>query len=227
MRIGKQHKFWLWAGMGLAAVALVCLFSPVKEFFNEKFLVAEFQRSGGYAPLLFVLVFTIAISLGFPGNVMAIAGGALFGLFWGTMWSLLGSTLGAIGAFWLARYFLHRPIEQRFGQHPMLRRLNRAIATYPFSIVLAVRFTPLSPFSLVNFLFGLTPISLKTYALGTLVGLIPLTLTYSWLGVTGQQLLQGGDRWPFFLALGMLTLLSVLPIFMKKTGGKGREADGD
>lgn len=151
---------------------------------------------------------------------MAIAGGALFGLFWGTLWSLIGSTLGAIGAFWLARYFLHHRIEQQFGDHPMLRRLNHAIATYPFSIVLAVRFTPLSPFSLVNFLFGLTSISWKTYALGTLLGLIPLTLTYSWVGVTGQQLLQGGDRPPFFFALGMLTLLSVLPLFLKQAEGR-------
>lgn len=219
MRIEKQqYKFWVWTGLGLGALVLVCLFSPAKELLNEKFLVSEFQRSGSYAPLLFVLVFTGTVSLGLPGNVMAIAGGALFGLFWGTLWSLIGSTLGAIGAFWLARYFLHHRIEQQFGHHPMLRRLNHAISTYPFSIVLAVRFTPLSPFSLVNFLFGLTPISLKTYALGTLLGLIPLTLTYSWLGVTGQQLLQGGDRLPFFLALGMLTLLSVLPLFLKKTG---------
>lgn len=226
MRIGKQYELWIWAGIGLTTLVLVCLFSPIKELFDEKFLVSEFQRSGGYAPLLFVLVFTIAISLGFPGNVMAIAGGALFGLFWGTIWSLIGSTLGAIGAFWLARYFLHHRIAQRFGHHLMLQRLNRAISTYPFSIVLAVRFTPLSPFSLVNFLFGLTPISLKTYALGTLLGLIPLTITYSWLGVTGQQLLQGGDRLPFFLALGALTLLSVLPIFVKKADG-GQKAEGD
>jgi uncharacterized membrane protein YdjX (TVP38/TMEM64 family) len=219
MRIGKQYELWIWVGIGLTTLVLVCLLSPAKELFNEEFLVSEFKRSGGYAPLLFVLIFSIAISLGFPGNVMAIAGGALFGLFWGTIWSLVGSTLGAIGAFGLARYFLHGPIERQFGHHPMLRRLNRAIATYPFSIVLAVRFTPLSPFSLVNFLFGLTRIPLKTYAVGTLLGLIPLTLTYSWLGVTGQQLLQGGDRLPFFLALGMLTLLSVLPIFIKKPEG--------
>lgn len=217
MQIKKPDKFWIWVGLGLTTLVLVCLFSPIREFSNEAFLVSEFRRSGGYAPLLFVLVLAIAISLGFPGNVMAIAGGALFGLLWGTLWSLLGSTLGAIGAFWLARYFLHQKIERQFGNHPLLQRLNRAISDYPFNIVLAIRFTPLSPFSLVNFLFGLTPISLKTYALGTLLGLIPLTLTYSWLGVTGQHLLQGGDRLPFFLALGMLTLLSVLPIFLRKT----------
>ncbi|GAB4324634.1 MAG: hypothetical protein OHK0047_09110 [Leptolyngbyaceae cyanobacterium] len=221
MQIGKQDKLWVWAGIGLTTLVLVCLLSSAKALFNQEFLVLEFQRSGGYAPLLFVLIFTIATSLGFPGNVMAVVGGALFGLFWGTIWSLIGSTLGAIGAFWLARYFLHGPIERQFGHYPMLRRLNRAIATYPFSIVLAVRFTPLSPFSLVNFLFGLTPISLKTYALGTLLGLIPLTLTYSWLGLTGQQLLHGGDRLPFFLALGILTLLSVLPLFFKKAAGDG------
>jgi len=197
-------------------LVLIGLHSPVKELFDERFVVAIVKPSGSFAPLLFVLLLSVAISLGFPGNVLAIAGGALFGLLWGTLWSLIGCTLGAIGAFWLARSFLHTPIKQRFGHHPLLQRLNQAMANFPFSLVLAVRFTPLSPFSLVNFLFGLTPISLKTYALGTLIGLAPLTFTYCWLGVTGQRIWQGGDRLPFFLALGLLTLLSLLPILVKK-----------
>ncbi len=78
---------------------------------------------------------------------------------------------------------------------------------------------PPFPFSLVNFLFGLTPIDLKTYVVGTFVGIIPLSAAYAWLGVTGNQVLHGGDRLPLFLALGLLTLLSLLPILARQRPG--------
>lgn len=216
MHIRQHYKTLGWIGLFVLTIVVVCLFSPARLLFNEAFLTAEFKRLGNYAPLLFVAVFTVALTLGFPGNVLAVVGGAVFGLAWGTVWSLLGSTLGAVGAFWLGRYLLHAQVMQYFGHHPLLQRLNQAIACYPFTFVLAVRFTPLSPFSLVNFLFGLTPIDLKTYTLGTLLGLIPLTLAYSWLGVSGYEALHGGDRIPLYLAFGLLTVLSVLPMIVKK-----------
>lgn len=185
--------------------------------FDETFLVARFKQLGTYAPVLFVALFVVALTLGFPGNVLAIVGGTVFGLIWGTILSLFGSTFGAMGAFWLARYLLHDRANQHFNDHPVLQRLNRSIARYPFTFVLAVRLTPLSPFSLVNFLFGLTPINLKTYTIATFLGLIPLTFAYSWLGVSGNTALRGGDRLPFILALAFMTLLSILPILTQKS----------
>jgi uncharacterized membrane protein YdjX (TVP38/TMEM64 family) len=217
MRIGKKHH-GTWAGILVAIAALlgVYWFSPLKLLFDEAFLTTELKQLGAYGPLFFVALFTLSLSLGFPGNLMAVVGGTVFGLFWGTLWSLLGSTLGAVGAFCLARYWLHDWFQRGFGRHPRLQRLQRTIATYPLMVVLSVRLTPLSPFSLVNFLFGLTPVNLKTYTVGTFFGLIPLTFTYCWLGSTGQRALQGGDRFPFFLALVALGGLTVLPIVVKK-----------
>jgi uncharacterized membrane protein YdjX (TVP38/TMEM64 family) len=69
---------------------------------------------------------TIAIALGFPGNVLAVTGGAMFGLLLGTLLSVVGGTLGAIGAFWLARYSLHDWANRTFGHHRLLKRLNHA-----------------------------------------------------------------------------------------------------
>lgn len=219
MYVKQRYKAVVWLGLSVAAMVGVCLYTPAKLLFNEAFLTMEFQQLGDAAPFFFVLLFTAALTIGLPGNVLAVVGGTVFGLTWGTLWSLLGSTLGAISAFLLARHFLHDWITNRFGQHPSLQSLNRTIARYPFTIVLVTRFTPLSPFSLVNFLFGLTVIDLGTYTIGTFFGLIPLTFAYSWLGQSGYAAFQGGDRVSLYLAMGLLTALSVLPMLIRRPEG--------
>jgi uncharacterized membrane protein YdjX (TVP38/TMEM64 family) len=212
----KRFKTGFWVFLAGGAFLTVCVLSPIKDLFDEAFLVQHFHALGTSAAPFFVLIFAGTTSLGFPGNIMSVAAGAVFGLFWGTVWSVVGATLGATGAFLLARYTLHTWAERSFSKHPMLQGLNQAIVRNPFNFVLVVRFTPLSPFSLVNFLFGLTPIDLKTYVLATFIGIIPLSVAYAWLGMSGMQALHGGDRLPLFLALGFLTLLSVLPMLAKK-----------
>lgn len=216
MRFRQNYKVVVWIGLFLAAFMGVCIYTPIKLLFNDAFLSTELHQLGGAAPLFFVLLFVVALTVGLPGNVLAVAGGTVFGLTWGTIWSLIGSTIGAVSAFLVARYCLHGWVEERFGHHPMLRRLNGTIAQHPLTVVLATRFTPLSPFSLVNFLFGLTPINLKTYTLGTFLGLIPLTFAYSWLGQSGHSAFQGGSHLSLYLALGLLSVLTVLPIVAQK-----------
>ena len=212
----KQLKPGLWVGLALVTCVTVLTIGLVRGLLDEAFLIDRLSRLGNFAPLLFTLFSIVAIALGFPGNVLAVAGGAVFGLVLGTLLSVLGATLGAIVAFWLARYSLHNWVERNLGQHRLLKRLNLAIAHQPLSFILAVRFTPISPFSLVNFLFGLTPVRLRTYAIGTFLGIIPLTLVYTWLGMVGKNALSGGERLPLFLALGFLALLSLLPLLVSK-----------
>lgn len=214
--VSRRYKTWLWLALGLLTFGAVCFYSPVRALFDEVFLTQVFSQLGILAAPVFVLTFTIATTFGFPGNVMTVAAGAIFGLVWGTVWSVIGATLGATGAFWLARYALRHLVTHHFGSHPLLRRLNGAIAHQPFNFVLFMRFTPLSPFSLVNFLFGLTPVTLKTYMAGTFFGIIPLSIAYAWLGVTGKQAMHGGSQLPFLLAITCLAILSVVPMLGKK-----------
>ena len=140
----------------------------------------------------------------------------LFGLSWGTFWSVLGATVGALGAFLAARYLLQDWAVERFGKHPLLKRIDGAIARKPLGIVLTLRFAPITPFNLINYLFGLTPIHWFPYTLGTFVGIIPGTLLYTWLGVTGKDAFSGGDRLPFMIALAFLCILSILPPLLMK-----------
>jgi uncharacterized membrane protein YdjX (TVP38/TMEM64 family) len=211
----KTPRFWL--AIALVSALLLFCCTPLRVIFDQMFLEEQLQRWGHWAACLFVAIYTIATVFGIPGTVLTIAAGAVFGLIWGTILSVIGATLGAIGAFWVARYLLHDWAQHRFGHHKMLVKCKQAIADKPLAFILAVRFAPISPFNVVNFLFGLTPISGIDYAIGTFVGIIPGTMGYTWLGVTGKEALQGGDRLPFLLALGFLTLLSVLPVLARKS----------
>ena len=219
VKIGTSKRGWL--GIFLISCILAITISPLKVIFNQDFLVNYFHHLQEYsccAAGWFIFIYTILTIIGIPGTILTIAGGIVFGLFWGTFWSVIGATLGAMGAFWTARYLLHEQIEKRFGKHSALIKFNQAVTSKPLSFVLAVRFAPISPFNVVNFLFGLTPIHWFPYSLGTFIGIIPGTLAYTWLGVSGVEALEGGDRTPFFLALGILCLLSIMPFLAQRKG---------
>jgi uncharacterized membrane protein YdjX (TVP38/TMEM64 family) len=214
----RHQRLSVCKGFVLACLSLAALYlfihAPV--IFEQAYLALQLQRFGAYGVVLFIGGFAASHALGFPGNVLTIMGGALFGIVWGTVFSLIAATLGAVGAFLLARTLLHQWIEHRFGHYPLLQKLHQAIAHRPLNFVLAVRLNPLSPFSLVNFLFGLTPVTLTHYTVGTAIGIIPGTFAYAWIGASGKQALSGSDRVSLYFALSFLALLSLLPMLRKQ-----------
>ncbi len=213
----KNPRFWV--GIAIVIILSLCIFGPLKVFFDGDYLIEKIRYLQQYqccAILGFVGIYAALTVIGIPGTVLTVAGGIVFGLSWGTFWSVVGATIGAIGAFWVARFLLHDLIEHKFGKHPALNKFKMAVNDRPFQFVLAVRFAPISPFNVVNFLFGLTPIHWIPYSLGTFIGIIPGTLIYTWLGVSGFEAVEGGDRLPFFIALGFLGLLSVIPLLARK-----------
>lgn len=211
----KKTLGWLIAGL-----IVVCCWPVVVFFLDHQALMGLFHGAGHWRVALFLGAHTLAAAVGVPGTVLVVIGGALFGLVWGTLWSILGATAGAVVAFWLARYLLHGWFTRRFSRHPrfqgLFKRLDHTMDEQALACVLAVRFAPISPFNVVNFLFGLTNISVTPYAIGTLIGIIPGTMAYTWLGVTGVDALHGGDWGPVALCLSLLMVLSLMPIFARR-----------
>jgi uncharacterized membrane protein YdjX (TVP38/TMEM64 family) len=180
------------------------------------FLLEYLQKNRCCVIISFLITYTILTIIGIPGTLLTVVGGMVFGIWWGTLWSVIGATLGALGAFWTARYLLRDYIKRKFGKRQILTRFNQAIKKRPVAFVLTIRFAPVSPFNLVNFLLGLTAIHWISYAIATFFGIIPGTLAYTWLGTSGANALAGGDRLSFFLALGLLTILSLIPLCYKQ-----------
>lgn len=210
----KQIKAIYWFTWALA-IALLLHWVPLNLLFDPQALMQHMQMDDRCKACIFVIAQTVATAVGLPGTLLVIAGGASFGLVWGTIWSTLGATLGAIVAFCLARYLLRGWYERRLGQHPVLKRLNQTIHENSLNCILAIRFAPISPFNLMNFLLGLTPVRLHTYAIGTFLGIIPGTFAYTGLGVSGKKALTGEGLFELVLPLVGLTLLSGLPVLAK------------
>lgn len=184
--------------------------------FSQEAWVTYLEQQQAWSVAIFIVAHTIAALVGLPGTFLVFIGGIVFGLIWGTVWSVVGATLGAIAAFCLARYCLRQWVEQRFTQHAAMKMLNRLVQHNDLSCVLAIRFAPISPFSVVNFLFGLTRVRLKSYAIGTFIGIIPGTLAYTWLGVTGHDAWNGNGFVPFVIALALLAGLSAIPFLVQR-----------
>ncbi|MDJ0701981.1 MAG: TVP38/TMEM64 family protein [Leptolyngbyaceae cyanobacterium MO_188.B28] len=212
-RVPRKHLLWVIAG--LITFLAICCRDHISVFFDKETLVDFLCCLGHWSVALFIGGHIVATAMGVPGTVLVVVGGMLFGLFWGTIWSVIGATFGAIAAFWLSRYLLRDWFKRRFSRHKALARFNQIMDHQAFRCVLTIRFAPISPFNVVNFLFGLTSVDLKSYAAGTFLGIIPGTLAYTWLGVTGMEALDGKSLIPLFLALSLLVLLSLLPILAK------------
>ncbi|NER83079.1 MAG: TVP38/TMEM64 family protein [Leptolyngbya sp. SIO1D8] len=209
----RKRYFFLLVLLGLI---LVLGWHHFSLLFNPQALLEALRALGPWTVPVFLTAHILATMVGVPGTLLVIVGGAKFGLWWGSLWSLIGATAGAIAAFWVARYLLQSWFRGCFAKHKIFQQIDKVMDTHSFNCVLAVRFAPLSPFNLVNFLFGLTSVSVSAYAIGTLIGIAPGTVAYTWIGLAGIEAIRGEGLWPLTLALGFLAILSLVPLYLRK-----------
>lgn len=193
-------------------ILLLCIFTPLKTVFNPILFKSFIGQYEGYVEVIFIAIYTLLTVIGVPGTVLTVVGGCLFGIWYGTLISIISATLGALCAFWTARYLFRDSAQRRFGKNKRLLKFQTAVLAQPFYFVLTTRLIPISPYNLVNYLFGLTAINWLDYTFATFIGVIPGSLAYSWLGKSGEMAMTGGDRLSFFLALTFLALLSIIPL---------------
>lgn len=200
----------------LLIIVVGCGYSMVKQLdMNPTIIVHQMKQWGNWSIIGFLSLYFGLTIIGIPAIPITVAGGVCFGIIWGTILSVLAATLGAIAAFGLTRSYLKDWVQKTIGHHPALIRFNRATLNYPLKFVLFVRLAPVFPFNLSNFLFGLTPIGYKPYIIGTLLGIIPGTLTYTGLGVTGKYAIEQGHQLSIFLSLILGIILCLFPLFKR------------
>lgn len=208
----------------IASVLIVFKFTPIASWIKPDFLRLFKEQAGIFAPLGFIVIYAIATIFAVPGTILTLSGGALFGTFFGTLWTVIGATIGASGAFLIARFIAGNWARQQFEKGDRLAKLIQGIEQNGFWFVLSIRLSPLFPFIAVNYLLGLTPIRLQVYVLATVIGIIPGTFAYSWLGYGGLEAATGGAPWQLVGGLFVLALISLLPIVLKWFKNQSRDS---
>lgn len=155
-------------------------------------LVAHIQGVGPAAPVAFILIYAFAVVALIPASLLTIAGGAVFGLFRGVIYSLIGATLGSTGAFLIGRYAARRLVARRLAAMPRFVAIERAVSARGRRIVLLLRLSPVMPFNFLNYALGLTTISVWDFMFASL-GTVPGAVVYAYAGkVTGEALALAG-----------------------------------
>jgi uncharacterized membrane protein YdjX (TVP38/TMEM64 family) len=145
------------------------------------------QSAGPWGALLFGLAYIPAAVLLVPASVLTLGAGFVFGVARGTVIASLGSTAGASAAFVVGKTVRHDWVVGRMAGHPALGAIGRAVESDAFKVVLLTRLSPLFPFSLLNYAFGLSSVPFKTYLLASWIGTLPGTLMYIYLGSAAQN----------------------------------------
>lgn len=174
---------------------------------------------GPWAPIGHMMLFALGTVAFVPGVVFSLAGGALFGPFWGSLWNLAGATLGATLAFLVARYIAGELVARKAGG--LLKRLIDGVDAEGWRFVAFVRLVPLFPFNLSNYALGLTRIPLGDYVIATVVCMAPGAVAYTWLGHAGRGALSGEASAVRYglLGLGLLAAIAVLPRLIRRLRG--------
>ena len=203
--------------LALAAMAGWAVFH--RDQINLAALDAWLASFGPWAPIAYVMLFALGTVAFVPGVVFSLAGGALFGPFWGSLWNLAGATLGATLAFLVARYIAGEWVARKAGG--LLKRLIDGVDAEGWRFVAFVRLVPLFPFNLSNYALGLTRIPLRDYVIATLVCMAPGAVAYTWLGHAGRSALSGEANAVRYglLALGLLATIAVLPRLIGRLRG--------
>ncbi|MDP1932452.1 MAG: TVP38/TMEM64 family protein [Gammaproteobacteria bacterium] len=170
----------------LSSIVFVSILIGMLVFFDvHEQLVALLEwveAQGPWAALLFILMMAAVVVLLLPGIFLTTGAGLVFGVFEGTVYVVLGTTLGAGIAFLAARYLLGERARRFIMSHNKLSVVNDEMAAHSFTVVLLTRLIPFFPSKVFNYIFGLTSFSFLRFVLGSLLGFIPFSLHNVYLG---------------------------------------------
>ena len=204
--------------LALIAAAVVAFFAfGLHRYFTLEYFKAQQAAIDAYYrahPLqtatIYFTVYVVVTGLSLPGAaVMTLAGGAIFGLLWGTVIVSFASTIGATLAFLASRFLLRDWVQSKFGDK--LKTFNDGVAKEGAFYLFALRLVPAFPFVAINLLMGLTPIRTWTYLWVSQLGMLAGTIVYVYAGTT-----LGEFRISIEL-LAAFTLLGIFPLIAKKT----------
>lgn len=193
----------------VATVGGIYLIGGVEQAQIEVWLT----QAGIFAPIIYILLYTVGTLLILPSTPLNLAGGAIFGLWWGLLWTTIAALLAAIVAFAFTRTLGREWIAQRLSGR--WEALDAEMRHGGLFYMAAIRFLPIIPYGLVNFAAGLTSMRWRDYILGTLIGTVPGILPFVMMG-SGLQALRQGNVVPILVGFALTGMLIAIATWYRR-----------
>ncbi|MHC4203557.1 MAG: TVP38/TMEM64 family protein [Planctomycetota bacterium] len=196
------------------------IFLPVKDWLIKG--LEWTQGLGIWGPVFVIAFYVFACVLLLPGSVLTLGAGFIFKVVRGSITVSIGSTLGACAAFLVGRTVARKWIAGKVAKNAKFAAIDEAVARQGFKIVLLTRLSPVFPFNMLNYAFGLTKISFWKYALASWIGMMPGTVMYVYFGAGLRSLadvtagnVEKGAAGRIFFWLGLAATI-VVTVFVTR-----------
>lgn len=204
----KLHKILI--SLFIIVLILIIFYFMNKDIININTLRNLILDSGYFAPLIYIIAFSLVPLTFFPDSLLAILGGTLFGLSRGFLYTSLGALIGGSISFFISRILGQSFVEKL--ENDKLKNIQNLLKDNGFLMILLLRLIPLFPFDLISYGAGLTKISYKDFVLGTLIGTIPGILVFVNLGAQWISF----NKESIYLSVSLLILFIIVSLFLKK-----------
>src|SRR6266508_4421449 len=215
------------------ALFLAMKFLPVQQWLRN--FNSWIGQLGTVGIFIFIGVYAAATVLLAPGAILTIGAGFAFGLWKGFLAVSVGATLGASLAFLVARFIAREKVESIAKGNKKFRNIDNAIGKQGAKLVFLLRLSPVIPFNLSNYFYGLTGVKFWPYALASWIGMMPGTLLYVYIGTAGKAAVSaaaGGEAmkhgWQYwtFMSIGLAATI-VVTIWVTKIARNALKAQAD
>jgi uncharacterized membrane protein YdjX (TVP38/TMEM64 family) len=209
----------------LIGIGVVVLLVAARYFQVPLLLRRSLDWVAGLGPagvIAFIAIYVLACVFMLPGSVLTLGAGAVFGLVPGTLICSVAATLGATAAFLVGRYLARERVARMIEGNVRFRAIDEAVGREGWKIVGLTRLSPVFPFNLLNYAYGITKVGLRDYVLASWIGMLPGTVMYVYLGSLAGSLATLGRpgagrtpaQWTLF-AVGLLATVAVT-VFMTR-----------
>lgn len=237
-----QVKSWnrevlevLLRSVGLAVMlwALYMVSRYLRDVVDLNGLIQFVKAMGPVGPLMYCAIYLVGPTIFFPASVLTMAGGALFGPVWGTIYTIFSATAGATVPFLITRRFGRQPLERMVSKFEnfdsMFQKFEQSVEAEGWKYVAFTRLVTLFPFLILNYAFGLTKIRLWTYVWASFAFMLPGSFMFTYMGYAGREALRGSEdsMTKISIAVGCFILLSSVPGLVKRFREEKRNNNTD
>lgn len=204
---------------------ILTIFIVVASFFVIKYLPLERVRAiiksgGAFAPLIYILLFSILPIFFFPVPILALAGGLAFGMWKGSFYTIIGASINCILMYLIAKYIGKEQVDRYLDKH-LSEDVKKRIASKETDIgfyLFVLRLTPIIPYNLINYMSGLLDIELKKYIIISILGIMPGTAVYLNMGDKAINYKSKEFVLSVVFMVVLVILANLLTKYLKKKG---------